>query len=66
MVEQHTRTLRLVDGEGFAILNDRWLHGRTPFAGDRMMLRILGNPLPVLALPPGFAPRTAWLPATAV
>lgn len=65
MVEQRVRTLRLVEGEGFALLNNRWLHGRTQFTGNRIMLRVLGNPQPALALPSGFAPRTAWLsPAT--
>jgi hypothetical protein len=65
MVEQRVRTLRLVEGEGFALLDNRWLHGRTQFTGNRIMLRVLGNPQPALALPSGFAPRTAWLsPAT--
>jgi hypothetical protein len=64
-VVQHARVLRLREGEGFALLNDRWLHGRTEFTGERAMLRILGNPLPALALPCGFAPGTTSLPMAA-
>jgi hypothetical protein len=58
-VERHARVLRLREGEGFAVLNDRWLHGRTRFTGDRAMLRILGDPLPPQAFPVGFEEHDA-------
>jgi hypothetical protein len=58
VVERQARMLRLAEGEGFALLNDRWLHGRTQFTGDRAMLRMLGNLLPVHSLPSGFVPIT--------
>jgi len=56
IVERHTYVVRLAEGHGLVLLNDRWLHGRTRFVGDRTMFRILGDPLPRFALPPGFAP----------
>src|SRR6266567_6571185 len=65
VVDRHTWIFRLAEGEGFALLNDRSLHGRTQFTGDRAMLRILGNPLPALAMSFGFAPTKTGLPVAA-
>lgn len=47
--------LTLPSGHGYLLCNTRWLHGREAFSGDRLMHRILGNPLPSLTIPPGFA-----------
>jgi hypothetical protein len=57
----HTQTLRLREGEGLLLSNTRWLHGRDSFTGRRIMLRILGDPLPSTGITPGFpspAPTT--------
>jgi hypothetical protein len=57
----HTQTFRLCEGEGVLLSNTRWLHGRDSFTGRRIMLRILGDPLPSLGVMPGFpseAPTT--------
>jgi hypothetical protein len=56
LLRQHAITLALAIGEGYALLNDRWLHGRRRFIGDRMMLRLIGDPLPEHQLAPGFSP----------
>jgi hypothetical protein len=66
-VTPHVHTLRamvrdlaiatdLRDGDGYVLLNDRWLHGRSRFIGHRVMLRILGDPLAHHQLPSGFQP----------
>lgn len=54
LLARQARRRRLDAGEGFVTLNDRWLHGRTRFRGDRLLLRILGDPLPQHAIPAGF------------
>jgi hypothetical protein len=57
----HTQTFRLRAGEGLLLSNTRWLHGRDSFYGRRVMLRILGDPLPSIGIMPGFpspAPKT--------
>lgn len=59
LVAKRARVLELRAGDGYILLNDRWLHGRAPFTGDRLMLRVLGDLLPRLDLPPGFLPRRA-------
>jgi hypothetical protein len=61
-VRQRAITLDLAVGEGYLLLNDRWLHGRTRFVGDRVMLRLIGDPLPDYEVAPGFVPATADLP----
>jgi alpha-ketoglutarate-dependent taurine dioxygenase len=55
--------LDLREGDGYILLNDRWLHGRTQFAGHRLMLRIIGDPLARHELPSGFCPAAARSPA---
>jgi alpha-ketoglutarate-dependent taurine dioxygenase len=45
----------LPEGHGYLLCNTRWLHGREAFSGDRVMCRLLGNPLSTLTIPLGFA-----------
>ncbi|MCG7524601.1 TauD/TfdA family dioxygenase [Streptomyces sp. OfavH-34-F] len=52
---QQRLTLRA--GQGYLLDNHRWLHARTRFAGDRRLLRALGDPSS--ALPDGFDPHPA-------
>ena len=54
VIGQHVETFRLQRGEGLILSNTRWLHGRERYAGDRIMLRILGDPLPGTGIMPGF------------
>ena len=56
LVQHHTMALDLREGDGYIVLNDRWLHGRTQFTGHRLMQRIIGDPLTQYALPVGFQP----------
>lgn len=53
-IAEHTQTVRLNSGEGYVVDNSRWIHGRAAFAGDRVMLRALGDLLPGSVLPLGF------------
>jgi alpha-ketoglutarate-dependent taurine dioxygenase len=53
----------LKPGHGYLLCNTRWLHGRAAFAGDRLMYRLLGNPLPTVEIPEGFVTSLAE-PAT--
>ncbi|TDC59083.1 hypothetical protein E1258_19245 [Micromonospora sp. KC207] len=53
----------LMPGHGYLLCNTRWLHGRAAFAGERLMYRLLGNPLPTVEIPEGFATSLAE-PAT--
>jgi hypothetical protein len=64
MVEHRTFQFDLMAGSGYIVLNDRWLHGRTPFTGNRVMMRIIGDPLVRRNLLPGFITdsRTPWAP----
>jgi hypothetical protein len=54
VIGQHVGTFRLQRGEGLILNNTRWLHGRERYAGHRIMLRILGDPLPGAGIMPGF------------
>ncbi|MGW3608201.1 TauD/TfdA family dioxygenase [Micromonospora sp. NPDC005161] len=63
LVQQHIIPVDLGEGHGYILLNDRWLHGRTRFTGDRLMLRIIGDPMSTYALPSGFCPAEAPQPA---
>ncbi len=53
-ISAHTTALRLGPGDGVVLCNTRWLHGREPYAGPRVMLRVLGDPLPGDGILPGF------------
>jgi hypothetical protein len=53
-IAAHTTALHLGPGEGVVLCNTRWLHGREPYAGRRVMLRVLGDPLPGAGILPGF------------
>ncbi len=48
---------------GMLLSNTRWLHGRDRYSGVRIMLRILGDPLPGTNVAPGF-PSPAPAPDT--
>lgn len=61
LVRQRAITLDLAIGEGYVLLNDRWLHGRRRFVGDRMMLRLMGDPLPERQAARGFLPASAGI-----
>ena len=56
LVQDRTVAVDLRAGDGYIVLNDRWLHGRSWFTGQRLMLRVLGDPMPHVALPGGFRP----------
>lgn len=56
VLDRHVRFRQLGAGDACVLMNDRWLHGRSRFEGDRLMLRIAGDPLPQHALPAGFLP----------
>ena len=47
-------TVDLRPGSGYLLDNTRWLHGRAPFGGARMMYRVLGGPVPAFDIPAGF------------
>lgn len=53
-ITKHVETIQLHAGEGILLSNTRWLHGRTRYTGQRVMLRILGDPLPSTGIQPGF------------
>jgi alpha-ketoglutarate-dependent taurine dioxygenase len=45
---------KLSAGQGLVLDNTRWLHGRTGFDGERLMYRLIGDPLdPLLAVHAG-------------
>jgi hypothetical protein len=54
LLARYERRGRLHAGDGYVLLNDRWLHGCTGFRGDRLMLQVLGDPLSQHAIPTGF------------
>jgi TfdA family taurine catabolism dioxygenase TauD len=54
VIEESTETFWLHSGEGFLLSNTRWLHGRRRYAGQRVMLRVLSDPLPGTCIEPGF------------
>ncbi|GAA3082896.1 TauD/TfdA family dioxygenase [Streptomyces rectiviolaceus] len=56
---RHQQSIRLEPGQAYLLDNERWLHARTAFVGDRVHLRALG--VPRFALPHGFIPT---LPST--
>ncbi len=54
VITQHQQTIQLRAGQGLLVSNTRWLHGRDRYTGPRVMLRILGDPLPGTGIQPGF------------
>lgn len=52
---RHQLCLPLTEGQGYLLDNQRWLHARTAFTGDRVCWRALGEPRS--SLPRGFTPR---------
>lgn len=65
-IDRNTITIRLRRGQGYALHNHRWLHGRRAFTGQRLMYRVHAEPLAHLQIPSGFRvlPRLA-LPGSA-
>ncbi|MFG3136590.1 MULTISPECIES: TauD/TfdA family dioxygenase [unclassified Streptomyces] len=51
---RHQQPVRLVPGQAYLLDNERWLHARTGFDGNRVHLRGLGDPH--FVLPHGFMP----------
>ncbi|WP_406438976.1 TauD/TfdA family dioxygenase [Streptomyces sp. NBC_01613] len=54
---RHQVRLTLAPGQGYLLDNERWLHARRAFTGDRLFWRALGQPL--FPMPRGFAPAPA-------
>jgi alpha-ketoglutarate-dependent taurine dioxygenase len=54
VITQHLHTIELRTGQGILVSNTRWLHGRDRYTGPRIMLRMLGDPLPGTGIQPGF------------
>jgi len=54
VITQHQQAIQLRAGQGLLVSNTRWLHGRDRYTGPRIMLRILGDPLPGTGIQPGF------------
>ncbi|MEV0778601.1 TauD/TfdA family dioxygenase [Streptomyces sp. NPDC050433] len=59
----HQQSLRLKPGQGYLLDNQRWLHARSAFVGDRVHWRALGDPR--FNLRHGFAPTVATPQASA-
>jgi hypothetical protein len=57
-ITQHLQAVQLRAGQGLLVSNTRWLHGRDRYTGPRVMLRILGDPLPGTGIQPGFSVLT--------
>jgi hypothetical protein len=55
-IDRHLTVVPLRAGQGYALNNSRWLHGRRAFTGDRVLYRVTADPLPHLAIPTGFRP----------
>jgi hypothetical protein len=58
VIAQHQQTVHLNAGQGLLVSNSRWLHGRDRYTGPRILLRILGDPLPGTGIQPGFPAPT--------
>lgn len=54
VITRHLQTLHLGPGDAVLLCNTRWVHGRSRFDGHRIMLRVLGDPLPGSEVLPGF------------
>ncbi|MFI1201647.1 TauD/TfdA family dioxygenase [Streptomyces sp. NPDC020883] len=59
---RHQITLSLAPGQGYLLDNERWLHARRAFTGDRLCWRAVGNPRFPMAR--GFAPLPEAIPPT--
>lgn len=56
-IEATVFRIHLLPGDGYILVNNRWLHGRAQFVGQRVMLRLLADVLPGSPIPPGFDPQ---------
>ena len=61
VIAQRMQTFRLRAGQGLLLSNTRWLHGRDHYAGERIILRVLGDPLPGSGIMAGFPSQSAAL-----
>lgn len=59
---RHQMPLALAPGQGYLLDNERWLHGRRAFIGDRLCWRALGNPR--FSMARGFEPAPEAVPPT--
>jgi alpha-ketoglutarate-dependent taurine dioxygenase len=64
-IDRHAVTFTLHPGQGYILDNHRWLHGRRAFVGQRVLYRVLGDPLPHLGIPRGFRASPQFSPCTA-
>jgi Taurine catabolism dioxygenase TauD, TfdA family len=64
VIAQHQQTIHLDAWQGLLVSNTRWLHGRDRYTGPRIMLRILGDPLPGTGIQPGFPAPVLSTPTT--
>jgi hypothetical protein len=55
VISQHQQAIQLRAGQGLLVSNTRWLHGRDRYTGPRVMLRVLGDPLPGTGIQQGGA-----------
>jgi hypothetical protein len=55
LVRELTVAVVTREGNGYVLLNDRWLHGRSRFTGPRRMLRLIGDVQSGIPLLSGFA-----------
>lgn len=54
IVRRNEIIVDLAVNDGYILLNDWWLHGRTSFTGNRMMLRLIGDLATNVSRPAGF------------
>ncbi|MFC8042836.1 TauD/TfdA family dioxygenase [Nocardia sp. NPDC057353] len=60
-IQRHTTCFALEPGQGYALHNHRWLHGRSAFTGDRLFYRLSLSPHPEFEIPAGFSiPGTSY------
>lgn len=56
-IEATVFRIHLLPGDGYIIVNNRWLHGRAQFVGKRVMLRMLADARSGSPIAPGFDPQ---------
>ncbi|GGR34835.1 hypothetical protein GCM10010251_58820 [Streptomyces aurantiogriseus] len=57
---RHQARIPLAPGQGYLLDNERWLHARRAFTGDRLFWRALGHPR--FPMPRGFVPAPTSTP----
>lgn len=53
-IDRNAITVPLRTGEGYVLDNRRWLHGRRAFNGERLLYRVIAEPVPGITIPLGF------------